>query len=138
MQRRLLICAADLALGPAGIPGAAALGLQSFSSPPGFDSVHRQLADLLIPAEYEMLLEEFIWRQDFAGVLTILVYDFPTHVQYVSKSHAAAWGRSHDQLIDLGIDNVLRGTTRYSSCRWKSRRTNRLGKRTRSMTESAG
>lgn len=88
--------------------GAMAQDLTGHATPPELESVKGTLTTRLVPEEgFVELLEQTVWRRDFADVLTVLAYDFPTHVQYVPRAHADAWGVSDDDLLNLGTRNVL-------------------------------
>lgn len=47
-----------------------------------------------------------VWRSPAEGLLSVLVYDLPKTVVTVRPDHVARWGRSEDELFELGIKNV--------------------------------
>lgn len=47
-----------------------------------------------------------VCRQDLEGLLTVLVFDMPGTIQTVTAEQAAPWGRSHEELFRLGLENV--------------------------------
>lgn len=56
---------------------------------------------------YPHIYKMGVWRRDFDGTLSVLVYDYPTHVALVPKSHVEAWRIPVDELFELGINNVI-------------------------------
>lgn len=77
---------------------------------PDFEIMKPSLAVRLYPEDtHSGTVEGGVWRRDFEGVLTVLVYDFPTHVEIVPRSHITAWRKTDEELFELGISNVATG-----------------------------
>lgn len=87
--------------------GVAAQGLPPTKPIPNFEAVTSSLAVRLYPEDtYRNAVQAGVWKSDLEGVISVLVYDYPTHTELVPRSHANAWGISEDELFDLGVSNV--------------------------------
>jgi hypothetical protein len=50
--------------------------------------------------------DKLVCRRDLEGTLTALVFDMPSTIHTVAAEQAAPWGRSREELLRLGLENV--------------------------------
>jgi hypothetical protein len=73
-----------------------------------FERVRELLAVRLWPVDYlpELSRDRFIRRHDLPGTLTALVFDLPSSVRNVTPEEARRWGKSPEELFEIGLTNV--------------------------------
>jgi len=73
------------------------------------DSVKDLLAVRIWPKSYlDAVSGQCIHREDLEGTITVLVFDLPTSIRPVSPKEANVWGKRTEELLQIGLDNVLR------------------------------
>ncbi len=77
------------------------------------DDVYDLLAVRIWPREAgeSLGLENLVWREDLPGTLTTLVLDLPTSIRTLRPEEARRWSHSLDQLMSIGLGNILSGET---------------------------
>lgn len=84
-----------------------------------FDEVRKLLAVRLYDRSFlENINGLCVYREDLPGTITTLVYDLPSIVRQVTPEEFERWGRSQDEVLKVGIENVLQT---YGS-EWSSER----------------
>jgi len=73
-----------------------------------FESVKKYLAVRIYDAAYAERLEgRAITRVDLGGTVTMLVLDLPTTIRTLASDDVKEWGKSVDELLEIGLNNVL-------------------------------
>jgi len=76
-----------------------------------FDTVRDNVRARLYPLELEQQSVETVHRDGPEGTLEVIVVDLPKSVRTVSRSEAAEWGMSRDELFELGRRNLAERTS---------------------------
>ena len=76
-----------------------------------FDKVRDNIRARLYPLELEQQSVETVHRDGPEGTLEVIVVDLPKSVRTVSRSEAAEWGVSRDELFELGRRNLAKRTS---------------------------
>ncbi len=73
-----------------------------------YEKVSHLLATRLFSPAYLQSVpgEQLVTRNDIPHTVTALVFDLPSAVRTVHADEADAWGKSHDELLRRGLDNV--------------------------------
>jgi hypothetical protein len=73
-----------------------------------FERVAELLSVRLWPDGYlkELDSAKLVHRRDLPGTISALVFDLPSSIRNVTPDEAQAWGKSHDELFEIGLANV--------------------------------
>ena len=73
-----------------------------------FESIEKYLAVRVYDSEYLSAIDvEAVIRRPLAGeVFTVLVFDFPHVIENIKREDADKWGKSEDELFEIGKKNV--------------------------------
>ncbi|GHN01807.1 hypothetical protein WSM22_32960 [Cytophagales bacterium WSM2-2] len=73
-----------------------------------FDKVKKYVGVRLYPKDYPAQLgkELAIWKDFVGDICSMLVFDLPDSIINVQPEQAKKWGRSFDELFDVGLQNV--------------------------------
>ncbi|MGD8605272.1 MAG: hypothetical protein PVF49_11945 [Anaerolineales bacterium] len=73
-----------------------------------FERVKTHIAVRIYPQDMfaQEALAEMIYRQDLEGTLTVLVLDLPSTIRTLPRPMTSTWGKTDQELIDIGIANL--------------------------------
>lgn len=75
-----------------------------------FDEMKKYISVRIYPESYLEYgnSDTYIYRKDYTGSISALVFDYPYHVANISTKQAEKWGVSRDKLFEIGLANVFK------------------------------
>lgn len=75
-----------------------------------YKAIKSRIMVRILPADYlpTGVESNLITRTDLEDTITTLVFDLPSGTSSVKKTHAEKWGKTIEELYQLGIENTLR------------------------------